>query len=198
MSLSSVLLQAAASTNSPSSTGTNNWVLLQVVVPLATPALGLIGVMFGGKSGRSARSSRQIKQAVDIHNMLPEGSKARSAVVEHIDQLAASYIATRGYRRSGIGIGLAIVIIGLGNYFLYLAVARSGWMVLLWVPSVFLLILGTVGLSESLARKDRTDEEKQREERKGGRATSQTGENAQGLSTSHPQQPEAASGGLKG
>lgn len=198
MSLGLALLQTAMSTSSPSSSGTNNWVVLQVIVPLATPFLGLLGVLFGGKSGRSARSLRQMKQAVEVRGMLPEDSATKPVVVRYIDQLALSYVATRGYRRSYTGIVLAVVLIMLGNYLLYLAVARGGWMALLWVPALFGLILGGVGLGESLARKDRSDDEKRREDRrqrKSGRTTSEPSENTQESPEIQPKQPEATSGG---
>lgn len=151
-----------------------NWVL-QIVVPLATPILAFAGVWYQNRR-KDARSSKQIKQAVDVYNMLPEPSIARPKLLEHIDQLADQYVDSRtSHRRDWSGVTLAMIFIAAGIYCGYLANADGGWWNTFWAPMSLLLLFGLVGMGTSLPKRDRDAAGAEVEHPPGGRSDTSEG-----------------------
>lgn len=122
---------------------------------IAIAALGLVAVWIQNRRSKDGRRS-QIKQDLELLNLLPQESGARSDLMTHIDMEIVHLIKGEGeLTRDGSGISLAIVILAIAISLVILAIINSGWSWLLLIPSILLGTLGAVGLGESAPKKKR-------------------------------------------
>ena len=149
-------LQPGSSTGAGSAGGAND-ILLQLVVPLATPVLALVGVWYQGRQ-KSARRLKTLKEAVELYALLPDDVESRSSLREHIDRLVESYVTSRtNLRRDVPGLVFAAMLLFVGFWCGGLAIAYGGWWNTFWLPSSFFLLFGSIGFTSSWPKKNRDE-----------------------------------------
>ncbi|MET8996965.1 hypothetical protein [Amycolatopsis sp. NPDC004169] len=101
---------------------------------------------------RPARLS-ELKSLMDIANLLPDDSEARSTVTSHVETRLASFVSDeQTKRREPTGIGLGLLFIVGGCWLVYTAVTASPWW---WFLAAPVLILGVSGFTRDVSRRER-------------------------------------------
>lgn len=107
---------------------------------------------------RQRTTPRQsVMHDLDILDRLPETSRARAQLAEHIDRVILKSIeGETDLRRDGSGIAIAVVILMGSIAAFYYGWSASPFVKLaLWAFAIFLLALGGVGLEQTLPKRRR-------------------------------------------
>jgi hypothetical protein len=118
-------------------------------------AFGVVGAWLQTRRSRDGNRA-QIKQDLELFELLPEESGARADLLTHIESEITRLIKREDELTrdpSGIGIAIFLLLVGVG-----LAVPSfrdGGWWWLLVVPAVWFAIFGIVGLGQTIPRRQR-------------------------------------------
>lgn len=107
---------------------------------------------------RRANSRDRIKQDLELLQLLPEGSKARVKLTEHVENRVLKLIEhDEELRRDPTGIAFSVIFFALAAACIGYAVHGGSWWWLLVVPGAFLLLISISGFSQDV-RKLKRDE----------------------------------------
>jgi hypothetical protein len=127
------------------------------VADLVIAAMGVIAAFVQTRRNQEKGRS-QIRQDVELLNLLPEDSTARDALKGHIDKRIALLISSEEeLARSPIGVGIAVTFLVVAIWLAIEAVREGGLWWFLFAPVAFFGIFGLVGLFDSLAKKKRDE-----------------------------------------
>lgn len=122
-------------------------------------AAGVAAAIGKALSGRSTRSNRrhQIKQDIEIMNLLPKDSDGRAKMQEHIDASITRLIADEDERRRDpFGMTLALVFIGLAVWAASFPMRNEGSS-LWWLVAIPLGVIGLVGFVQDATPRKRNE-----------------------------------------
>ncbi len=127
------------------------------MTPVAVAVIGVGGSWLQVRRGRP-RGRDLLKHDLEILKQLPEDSKARERLLEHIDKEILSIIESDEEKAlRPLGIVLAIAFLGLAIFLLVEAIIRGGWWWWLLLPAAVTASFGAVGLSQDAVRRKRDE-----------------------------------------
>jgi hypothetical protein len=126
-----------------------------LVANLVIAALGVIAAFVQTRRNQD-RGRSQVRQDVELFNLLPEKSAARSELLTHIDKQVIRLIKNEEeLTRDPTGVLLAFIFLLVASALTVTCFREGGVWWFLIVPASFFGIFGLVGLGQDLPRRRR-------------------------------------------
>jgi len=129
----------------------------EVIAAIVSSAAVLVTAWLQARRGRGGKIS-DLKQDLEVYQLLPEESTSRSILLLHIDsRIQATVHESELLRRDPAGVIIAITLMVVALAFMYLTFARGGWWWASLPVSVAVAILGVYGFIQDLKKLERDD-----------------------------------------
>ena len=122
----------------------------EIIAAVVLGAFGFMGVIIQRLRGSPWHDD--LRRDLEILKLLPEQSRARGQLLEHIDNKVIKNTAGPAHRRDALGVGLAAVLLASSVTLAVTGLNLGGWWNLLWLGSGLLALFGAVGLADSLRK----------------------------------------------
>ena len=122
----------------------------EIIAAIVLGAFGFLGVILQRLRGSPWHDD--LRRDLEIWKLLPEQSRARGQLLEHIDDKVIKNTAGPVHRRDALGVGLAAVLLAASVSLAVTGLNLGGWWNLLWLGSALLALLAAIGLADSLRK----------------------------------------------
>lgn len=128
----------------------------QSVVGAIISGVVAISAVILGKTDIFNRDQNSIVKDTELYRALPDESQSKRKLLKWIDEKVESYITNETkLTRDLTGVILGLAFIGAGGYLSWFFIEQSSWWRIGLVLSIFMVILGVVGLVQDASKLER-------------------------------------------